>query len=470
MRALFYFLSISIFFTSFGQTENIWTLQKCVDHALENNISVLQNLVQGEIIENNLTQAKLSRLPSLNGSGSHNYNNGRTIDPFSNSFVNQTIQSNSFSLSTGVLLYGGSQVNNSIKQTQVSKLANDMSVEVVKNQIALSVASTYLQIIQAEENLKIAKKQEELTESQLTRAIKLVESGTTNQGTVLNLQAQLANDKVQSINAENQIQMAYNAMINLLQLDSETPFQIAMIAVDELPSMPEESVATLYEISLSNLPEIKQAELAITQSQIGEKIAGSSLLPSLSAYGNMNTVYSESGVEPTFTGFLPELVGVTENTLENVYFVEPQFEYNTKGFGNQLSDNLGQSVGLSLSVPIFNGYRNKTSLENAKLSTQISELTLASTKNQLRNDITTAYTNLKAAKSRYDAAVLSENAQRLNFDFNEKRFAAGLTNSVDLLAAKNQWFQSQLQLNNAKYEFLFRNSIIEFYKGNELKL
>ncbi|MBT8327728.1 MAG: TolC family protein, partial [Bacteroidia bacterium] len=184
----------------------------------------------------------------------------------------------------------------------------------------------------------------------------------------------------------------------------------------------------------------------------------------------VNTVYSESGVESTFTGLVPELIGVTENTLENVYGAAPQFEYNTKSFGNQLSDNRGQSIGLSLSLPIFNGYRNKTSMENAKLSTQINELNLANTKNQLRNDITTAYTNLKAAKSRYDAAVLSEKAQRLNFDFNEKRFEAGLTNSVDLLAAKNQWFQSQLQLNNAKYEYLFRNSIIEFYKGNELKI
>ncbi|MBT8327486.1 MAG: TolC family protein, partial [Bacteroidia bacterium] len=279
MRTLFFFISIGFLFSSFGQTEKTWSLQKCVEYALENNITILQNQVQGEIIDNNLTQAKMSRLPSLNGSGSHNYNNGRTIDPFSNSFIERTIQSNSFSLNAGVLLYGGSQINNSIKQTKVSKLANDKGTEVLRNQIALSVASTYLQIIQAEENLKIAKRQEELTENQLKRAEILVESGTTNQGTTLNLQAQLANDKVQSINAENQIQMAYNAMLNLLQLDTETPFEIAMISIDELPTMPMESVAELYEISLNNLPEIKQAELTITQSQIGEKIATSGLLP-----------------------------------------------------------------------------------------------------------------------------------------------------------------------------------------------
>jgi outer membrane protein len=143
---------------------------------------------------------------------------------------------------------------------------------------------------------------------------------------------------------------------------------------------------------------------------------------------------------------------------------------NDKAFGNQLSDNLGQQVGLSLSVPIFNGYRSRTAVENAKVTSKINELNLENTKNQLRNDVTTAYTNLKAARSRYKAAKLSEEAQRLNFEFAQKRFEAGASNNVDLLTAKNQWSQAQTQLLNAKYEYVFRSLIINFYKGQELKL
>ena len=217
------------------------------------------------------------------------------------------------------------------------------------------------------------------------------------------------------------------------------------------------------------MPEIKQAELTIAQRKYTEQIAAAGLQPTLSAYGNVNTVYSQSGKEVTPTGFDVIPIGVTETSKEVVYGQIQNYDIATKPFGKQLGDNLGQQVGLSLSVPIFNAYRNRTNLENAKVQTQISELALENTKNQLLNDITNAFTNLQLASSRYDAARLSEEAQLLNFEFSEKRFEAGAANSVDLLTAKNQWFQSQLQLTNAKYEYIFRNMIIAFYKGNELK-
>jgi outer membrane protein len=144
-----------------------WTLQKCITYALENNTSIQQNTLQGEIAKNNLKQSKLSRIPTLSGNGNHNYNIGRTIDPFTNTFNNTTIQSNSFSFSSNVLLYAGSQVNNTIKQSRSAIEANEAGTAVIRNQIALSVSSTFLQIIQAEENLKLAKSQNEITKNQL---------------------------------------------------------------------------------------------------------------------------------------------------------------------------------------------------------------------------------------------------------------------------------------------------------------
>ncbi len=453
----------------FAQEAEKWTLQRCVNEALEKNISVLQNQLQGEIAQNNLEQSQLSRIPTLSGSGSHNYNIGRTIDPFTNTFVNQTIQSNGFAINSGVLLYGGGQIKNTINQNKTAQQANEQSTQVVKNQVALQVASTYLQIIQAEENLKIAKSQQELTNTQLIRAEKLVKSGATNQSTVLNLKAQSANDRVQIINAQTQIELAYNAMRNLLQIAPNTPFAIQTETAIELPNMPNETVTSIYEDALLKMPEIKQAELVIAQRKYTEQIAAAGLQPTISAYGNINTVYSESGKEVTAAGFNIIPIGITETSKEIVYGQTPNYNVVTKSFGNQLGDNLGQQVGLSLSVPIFNAYRNRTNMENAKVQTQISELALENTKNQLLNDITNAFTNLQLARSRYDAASLSEEAQLLNFEFSEKRFDAGAANTVDLLTAKNQWFQSQLQLTNAKYEYIFRNMIIAFYKGNELK-
>ena len=467
-----YFTLILFTATSLSaQTTEKWNLQKCVDYALEHNTSIQQNELQGDIIANNLNQAKLSRIPTLNGSGNHNYNIGRTIDPFTNTFNNTTIQSNSFSLNSGVLLYGGSQINNRIKQSEVASDANDKSTDVIRNQIALSVATTYLQIIQAEENLKVAYAQQLLTKSQLERAQLLEKSGAANQSNTLMLEAQAASDQVAKVNAQNAIQIAYNTLINLMQLPLDQAMEIEQMDITSLPEYPSESVAQIYELALSNLPEIQQGELQIRQSELGEKIAGAGLQPTLSAYGNVNTVYSQSGKDIRVTeDFNTVPIGFTKDGLEPVLQPQPVTIISDKAFGSQLTDNLGQQVGVSLSVPIFNGYRNRTALENAKVNTKISELTLENTKNQLRNDVTTAYTNLKAAKSRYDAALLNTEAQQLSFDFSQKRFNAGVMNSVELLTAKNLWNQAQVQTLNAKYEYVFRALIIDFYKGNQLKL
>jgi outer membrane protein len=447
-----------------------WNLEQCINYALENNITIKQSEIQGEILSNNLQQSKFSRLPNLNASGSHNYNIGRTIDPFTNTFENQSIQSNVFSLNSGVVLYGGNQVNNQIKQSKLALAANNQGIEVAQNQISLLVAQAFLQIVQAEENLKTAEAQLELTKEQLNQAEKRVNSGASDRSIVFNLNAQKANDRVQVINAQNSIQLAYNQMLNLLQIDNETPFEIERVKITSVPNMPSESVADIYRIALASLPEIKQAELTIQQNEMGEKLASASLLPRLTAFGNINTVFSESGRSVDITGYTPVLVGVTENSQEQVFGLQPQFDYQTIPFGTQLSDNLGQSFGLSLNIPIFNGMRNSVSVKNAELNTQISELNLLNTKNQLRSDVTTAYTNLKTAKTSYDAALESGEAQRLNYEFASKRFESGMMNSVDLLNAKNQWFASQINTINAKYEYVFRNLIIEFYKGNELKL
>lgn len=455
---------------SLAQEPEEWTLQRCVNYALEHNIAIQQGQLQGEILENNLTQSKLNRIPTLNGSGSHNYNIGRTIDPFTNTFNNTTIQNNSFSLSSGVLLYGGSQVNHTINQNRSAVKANDKNIEVLRNQIALSVASTYLQIIQAEENLKVAESQKDITQDQLNRAQKLVESGAANRTTTLNLEAQLANDQVNVINAQNAIQIGYNTLMNTMQFPLDQPLEIVAITVDNLPEFPSENVAELYELALQNLPEIAQAEYQIEQNQYGEKVAKGGLQPSLRAFGNVNTVYSESGKDVEVVGRELVTIGATQNSLEPVVTFNPITEVTDKPFSDQLSDNLGQQVGVSLSVPIFNGYRNKTAVENAKVNTKISELNLANTKAQIRNDITTAYTNLKIAKSRYDAAKQSLAAQETNFNFSNKRFDAGMLNSTEILTAKNQWNQAQIQALNAKYEYVFRKLIIDFYKGQELKL
>lgn len=453
-----------------AQESTPWTLEQCINYALDHNTTIQQNILQGEILQNNLTQSKWNRAPSLNGNGNHNYNIGRTIDPFTNSFNNSSVQSNSFSLSSNLLLYSGNRINNSVKQNKMAMNANDAGTAVVQNQIALSVANAYLQIIQAEENLKLAKSQHQITKNQLNQAQILYQSGATNQSNVLNLKAQASNDNVTIINAENAIQIGYNTLINLMQYPLDQPLEINTLLTLQEPSDILDDISIIYDLALDNRPEIRQAEALISQNKYAEKVAKAGLQPSLSAYGTINTLYSESGKEIRLgdTSLIP--IGFTENSAETVLAPNIQPVYLDKSFGRQLNDNLGQQVGVTISVPILNGNRNRTTVKNARINTKISELNLQNAKNQLRNDITTAYTNLKNAKSRYIANKQNAKAQKLNYSFNQKRYDAGTINSTDLLTTKNQWNQAQIQLLNAKYEWIFRTLIIDFYIGKKLTL
>lgn len=463
-------LFTSIALLGFSQDRSKWNLKQCIEHAWQENVQIKQAGLQGDILSNNLEAAKMSRYPTLNANANHNYNIGRSIDPFTNTFDNQTIQSNSFSLSSGVLLFGGNQVNNTIKQSAKATEVNKEGIEVLKNQIALSVANAFLQIVQGEENLKIATAQSELTTKQLEQANKRVAAGAANKSISLNLEAQKANDRMQVVAAQNTIQMGYNILLNLLQIPNSQAFEIELPSMGSMPAMPSESVAQIYELALKNLPEVKQATLQIEQSELGEKISSASIQPRLTAFGNVNSVYSQSGRTAELLGFTPVEIGITETSNEIVYGAAPEYAYAVKPFGNQLKDNLGQQVGLALQVPIFNGGRNKASIENAKINTQISELNLASTNNQLRADVATAYTALTAAKERLSAAEASVVANETNYNFTKARFDAGAANSLELLNAKNTWNQALLNVSNSKYEYVFRHIIIEFYKGNPLNL
>ena len=269
--------------------------------------------------------------------------------------------------------------------------------------------------------------------------------------------------------AKNQISLAYNNLQALMLWSHDAPFEIQVPAVDRLPEIPTENVEQIYSSAMDHMPQVKQAEISMVQADYGVKVASSAYYPTLSLYGNLSTVYSESGVEALQDGFETRVIGYLPSTGEDVLTLWPVTNYTQKSFSSQLTDNFGQSVGLQMSIPIYNGNRTSAQVQNARLNAHISQLNLSNTQTQLRTDVTTALTNLQAANSQYQAALTNEEAQRKNFEFSQKRADAGMMNSVDLLNAKNMYFQSQVQVLNAKYELLFRTMIINFYKGDEIK-
>lgn len=474
MRRLFSALTFALILflpPMHGNAQETWNLQHCIEHALTHNISIQQQLLGVSQSETNLLQSKANVLPSLNINAGHNYNFGRTIDPFTNQFVNQSIQSNSFSLQSGVVLFNGLQNYNNILQSKTDLQAALKDVEVLKNNISLNVSTLYLQIVQAHKQVDIIKGQLSITQAQIERSQKLLDGGVINRLSLLNLEAQKANDQLNLVNAENNLSQSYVALKTLLMLEPSVNFTVEIPSLDTDVSGLDISLEAVYQKALENMPEIEAAQLRVESASIAERVARGGRSPRLSMFANMNTVYSESRRE--IEQLTP--VGVREIgylQTDGTPVVVPDFDisYRVTPFGTQLGDNFGQAVGFGLNIPILNNLQVHNRIALSELQSRQQALNLAQAKNQLYTDVSNAYVNAESARKRYAAAVVSERAQQENFEYSNKRFEAGLLNSAELVNAKNNWANSQLNSLQALYEYIFRKNILLFYQGEPLQI
>lgn len=451
--------------------QGVWTLEKCIDHALKNNITVAQAALSKEQSELAYQQSRGAVLPNLNASAGHNYNFGRTIDPFTNQFVNQSIQSNSISLSSGMVLFNGLQNHNNIQLSRTNLMASLSELEAAKNNIMLSVSTMYLQAIQNKTQAESARLQKETTKAQLERSRKLVEAGVINALSIYNLEAQFASDELNEVNFENAWRQSVVSLKTLLMIAPEIPFEL--VIPDSVDPELEESLPlqTLVQDAISRLPETQAAALRLEAAQIGEKVAKGARSPRLSVFANINTVYSESRREISDTrlnGFRE--IGFVQGSGDPVMIPDYAFSYRITPFGEQIRDNFGQAVGFGLSIPILNGFQTHLNIARSRLQIQQQELMLSQTKNQIYTDVANAWANTEAARQRYEASLKNEAAQNRNFEFSTKRFEAGLLNSAELIQAQNNMNNARIGRIQAQFEYIFRKNVLRFYQGKEMKL
>jgi outer membrane protein len=459
-----------MFFFGISHAQEVWTLQRCIEHAYSNNLDIRQAELAVEQATVNWNQQRASMLPTLNANTGYSFNVGRSIDPFTNAFVNQTIASNNFGLSSGVTLFNAFRIQNSIRQAKSDLSASEAQTQVAKNNIALAIATAYLQILQSEEQLKAANEQVAATKANLDRSKKLEESGSVNALTRLNLAAQLSNDQLAVVNAQNQIRLGYTNLLNLLQMDPETDIRIASVEVGEIATSAEERISEIYNAAIQSLPEVEQARFQQQSADYQLKSAKALRYPTLSAFGNINTVWTESAKDFSITDYNTRPIGFVESSNDVVLTLDPVYTTSVVPYRQQINNNLGRSFGVGLSIPIFNQLQAHSAVKNAVIGQKMAQIGMDQTLNQIKNDIATAYSNLVAAESRYRAAVQSEDAQRKNFQFSEKRYEAGLLDVTQLTLAKSNWANATATLVQARYEWLFRKLIIQFYKGEELTL
>ena len=424
--------------------EGPYTLQQCVEIALANNLTLRRTELNQLATEANLLEAQGQRIPSFSVGGSSSYRWGRSLNPVTNDYeTNELVTFNPFA-DARIGIFNGMRVNNSINQARKDLEAGQFDIEASRNQISLDVINQFINVVFNREQVKIAENQLNTSKEQLERTKKLVSAGTLAIAEQLDIQSTTATNEVELINAKNNLKLAKLTLAQAMQIPFTDDFEVLEPAFDiDGTLMVGESASNIYQIAVETMPEIKSAEAKLESADHGIKIAKSGYYPSLQLSGN---VFSNFADQP-------------KNTNANF---DP--------FGDQIKNNLSQSLGLSLSIPIFSNFSNKASVQRARVQYQLSEVAQQEAKNQLRQDIETAYNQAQAAEQSYQASVTRVKSLEETFRIAQQRFDLGAINSVDFQVAQNNLFNAQADLLNAKYTYIFRIKVLDFYLGNPINL
>ncbi|HNW55084.1 MAG TPA: TolC family protein, partial [Bacteroidales bacterium] len=414
MRKIFLIIPFFLLITAV-KSQEVWTLEKCVEYALSNNIQVKQQLLQVKSESALLQQDKLSLLPSLNGGASHGYNFGQTVDRYTNQFATSRVQTDNFYLGSSLTLFDGFQKINQVKQRKSDLEATRYETDKFMDDISLNIATGYLQILFYNELAKTAEKQLKATELQAQRLKTLVDAGALAEGDYFTIEAQKASENSQFVSAQNNLFIARLTLAQMLDLPNLDGFEIEYPDLD-MATQPSLSIKPdqIYEYALETQPSIKSAQSKVKSSEIGLSMAQGGQSPTLSLQGSLGTGYS--GAAQVF------------DTLTN--------EYITKSWNDQINDNFNKSFSINLNVPIFNGWSTRTNISRAKINVENQKYNLELSKLQLRKTIQQAYVDAKAALNNYEASTAGVNAAHESFRYAEQKFNVGTLNSVDYNNAK----------------------------------
>ncbi|MFM9910534.1 MAG: TolC family protein [Chitinophagaceae bacterium] len=479
MKHIVFFSCISLLFNNLVTAQDKWDLKRCVEFAVANNISVKQADIQARISELTLNQSRLQQYPNVSFSNSTGISSGRSIDPTSNQFTNQQLLFSQFNLNTSVTIFNWFNLKNTIAGNQLSAEAARADIEKLKNDISLNVASGYLLVLVSKEQANIANVAVQQTLQSLDNTRKRVEAGSLPELNLAELEAQLARDSSTLITALASIQQNTLQLKALLNLDAAVPFEVETPPLDKIPveSLADLQPEIVYGLALANLPQQKINNLRIQAAHKYLDASKAAMYPSIAAFGGMGTNYANNKI-PNFTqqstgAFLPTPAKVSISGTD--YFVQTPvvntiITTSRTPIGTQISDNFRQNVGISINVPIFNNGFGKTQWQKNKLTVQNLELQKEQAERTLKQDIYKSYTDATTAVQKYNAGVKSVSTAEKAYNFAQKRYDVGLLSTIDFLTNQNNLTRSKLELALAQVDYVFRLKLLEFYKGQGIKL
>ena len=431
-------LPIGLLLASYQMQAEEWSLRKCVDYAIEHNISIKQreNVKRQQQLQ--LSNAKNSRLPNLDGSVSQNFSFGRGLTS-DNTYTNKSTSSTSFSLGTSVPLFTGLRIPNTIKLNQLNLEASTADLEKAKNDISVQVAQAYVQILYSMEIADVARRQVSIDSMQVVRLQAMIDNGKASEAELAQQKATLAQGRLTATQAQNQYEQAVLTLTQLLELPSADKFTVERPKVGNIDSNNEKySVEAIYAEALGVKPEVRAEELRLKGSEYNINIARSGWYPQLSLSAGLGTNYYKT------SGFKGE------------------------SFSDQMKNNFSQYIGLNLSVPIFNRFQTRNSVRSAKIERETQQLQLDNVKKSLYKEIQQACQAANAASAKYASSIEAGKSSNAAFRLMQAKYENGKANITEFNEAKNNLMKAESDLAQAKYEFVFQTTLVDFYRGKAI--
>ena len=457
-----------------------WSLQRAVDYAVENNLTVGQLRAQQQLAEIQLRQNRLARLPNVSASANVGEQFGRTIDPTSNEFIQQNILFSGLQAQASVVLYSGGSIRNGIRQAELDAQSARLQVTATANDIRLQVATFYLNVLLVREQLNNARAQLSLVEGQIEQTDLLIEGGAIAPAQRLDLVAQQAAAQRSIVELENQLELSLLNLQQVLQLDYDPDFNIIVpdIDINRADLTQTYSFEEIYTAAQQTQPDLRIAEINQQSAAIGIKVAKGGFAPTISVFGSLSSNYSDVArdfANPDLTNavLVPEQpipVQIDGSDAMLTTFDIAGVTFPNKSYFDQLNENFGQSIGLSINVPIYSQGRNRLNVQRAEVTQLQSNIQYEQSRVDLQNEVQSAIANLRSSQAVYEAAQLSLQAAQDAYAQGQRRYDLGASTTLDLLNATNRLEQARIESTRAKYQLIFNQQVIRFYLGDRLSL
>ena len=475
-------LTLLFFVTTIAFSQEKWSLQKCIQYAMDNNLSIKQTDIQARLAEITLKESQLSQIPSLNLSNSEAYRFGKSQNPSTGILENQNFFSIGLNLQSSAQIFNWFSKKNTILANEWSFQAANAGTDKLRDDISLSVANAYLQILLSVEQRNIADVQVKQSISQLDIVTKQVAAGALPELNAVELESQLATDSANLISATGNVTQAKYILKSYMNLDAGAFFEIEEPPVEAIPLEPigELQPENVYALALANLPQQRMNDFKLKAAEKTALAAKGALYPTISAFGNLGTNYGyfrSATYSQVLSGYGPSGLVISDGAGGFIDVKRPLYTNGGKngyitsdGLGTQFNNNFGQSIGINISVPIFNGWQAKGNVQRAKLNIKSLDYQKDLDNSTLKQNIYQAYNAAVVAMQKFNSSAKAVESAQKSYDFSTKRYNVGMLSTLEQITNQNNLFRAKLQYVLNQFDYVFKMKVLEFYKGQGLKL